>query len=158
VRTLVSGAAPSRSATSKTSKELQMNLKARIGATAIGAALAFTGAAVAAPSAFADDGQTNGCTWGWSEFCVTATTGTKDPNTHTQWVGWVSASALNTAGVVEQEAWGDGFYFDSAVDPNIWNPTNMWGAQRWVASDTNVCTRSTMTDGSSTTACIHIYV
>lgn len=105
------------------------------------------------------DSWVSGCNWtGISGYgrgaCVRATTGTKNYQNHTQWVGWVEAyrSGLGSDQIVKVESWGDGFYFSAG------GSYARWGAQRWVRSGTNVCGAVTYWDGARFIACIAISV
>ena len=111
------------------------------------------------PTAAKADTTSGGCTGLAAGNCVQATTGTKDHANHTQWVGWVRSYGWGGAsGIVKLEAWGDGFYFSSNVNPNDVNPYREWGAQRWVHSGSGVCGAATYNDGYRSIACISIKV
>ncbi|WP_157734840.1 hypothetical protein [Pseudofrankia inefficax] len=112
-----------------------------------------------APTAARADTTVGGCTGLISGNCVQATTGSKNFQNHTQWVGWVRSYGWGGSnGIVKLESWSSNFYFSSNVNPNDVNPYREWGAQRWVPSGSGVCSAATYTDGYRSVACITIQV
>ena len=136
-----------------------MRTQRRIAALVVAAATAVTATLVGGAPAYADQ-WVSGCNWtGTSGYgrgaCIRATTGSKNFDNHTQWVGWVNAyrAGLGSDAIIKVEAWGDGFYFSKDNSAG-----ETWGAQRWVRSGTNVCGAVTYWDGARYIACIAIRV
>ena len=105
------------------------------------------------------DTRVVGCVGMLAGQCVSGTMGAKNFTNHTQWVGWVGSYHFGgQSGIYKLDAWGDGFYFSTAVNPKTVNPAAQWGAQRWVRSGTFICGRAFYTNGLSDTACIAVRV